>query len=191
MDIKFEKEEVLFLIEKFARKSVKLHLNTIEISIVDDKYIKLAHQLNVVELNDLACELSKDVAIQESKQSCTKIVIAYHNVATWVSFGNIKIENHITIQSSNKSFNEVHYHENDLIIDTRIAEYEAQEEYERGCDNSVYGNDYDDYDYDYDEDDYDENSLYDTEEDLIDNPAKDNESVDVDELNDDLDEALK
>lgn len=189
MDIKFEKEEVLFLIEKFARKSVKLHLNTIEISIVDDKYIKLAHQLNVVELNDLAYELSKDVAIQESRQSCTKIVIAYHNVDTWVSFGNIKIENHITIQSSNKSFNEVHYHKNDLIIDTRVAEYEAQEEYERGCDTSVYGDDYDDYDYDYD--DYDEDSLYDDEKDLIDNPTKDDEPVDIDELNDDLDEALK
>ena len=42
-----------------------------------------------------------------------------------------------------------------------------------------------------DYEDYQEPQSYDTEEDLVDNPAKDDEPVDIDELNNDLDEALK
>ena len=42
-----------------------------------------------------------------------------------------------------------------------------------------------------DYEDYQKPQSYDTEEDLVDNPAKDDEPVDIDELNNDLDEALK
>ena len=36
-----------------------------------------------------------------------------------------------------------------------------------------------------------EPQLYDTEEDLVDKPAKHNEPIDIDQLNNDLDEVLK
>ena len=42
-----------------------------------------------------------------------------------------------------------------------------------------------------DYEDYQEPQSYDTEEDLVDNLAEDNEPIDVDELNNDLDEVLK
>lgn len=163
MEITLEPKELLLLIERFSDKSIVLSTKTIHLYINEQRYICLANNLTVRQFNELCYELAKDLAIQEGYKE---------NIDAIVTFDNIRITKRIILNDKSSSDRKFTYFMDDNIEDVRQEEQEEEiNEYYDGL--------------------LEQENTYDNERNLIDNTAKHNEPVDIDQLNDDLDKALK
>ena len=207
-EIKLSERELLVLIKRFSQIELILNLEKISLKVLDERFIELAKKLSIKEIEYIAENLAETILIQEH-YPCDK------DIHCCISFENMDINLNMKIKKGQTTRDYVDYdEEEDSIIDARDDEIEAiydnmveeqerreledletYEEQVRESDEINYkiqaemeqhmfenGKDYEDYQ---------EPQSYDTEEDLVDNLAEDNEPVDVDELNNDLDEALK
>ena len=207
-EIKLSERELLVLIKRFSQIELILNLEKISLKVLDERFIELAKKLSIKEIEYIAKDLAETILIQEH-YPCNK------DIHCCISFENMDINLNMKIKKGQTTRDYVDYdEEEDSIIDARDDEIEAvydnmleeqerreledletYEEQVRESDEINYkiqaemeqhmfenGKDYEDYQ---------EPQSYDTEEDLVDNLAEDNEPVDVDELNNDLDEALK
>lgn len=163
MEITLEPKELILLIERFSDKSIVLSTKTIYLYINEQRYVCFANNLTVKQLNELCYELAKDLAIQEGYKEDIDAVI---------TFDNIRITKRIILNDKSSSDRKFTYFMDDNIEDVRQEEQEEEI------------NEY------YDEL-LEQESTYDNKRNLIDNTTKNNEPVDIDELNNDLDEALK
>lgn len=163
MEITLEPKELLLLIERFSDKSIVLSTKTIHLYINEQRYICLANNLTVRQFNELCYELAKDLAIQEGYKE---------NIDAIVTFDNIRITKRIILNDKSSSDRKFTYFMDDNIEDVRQEEQKEEiNEYYDGL--------------------LEQENTYDNERNLIDNTAKHNEPVDIDQLNDDLDKALK
>ena len=207
-EIKLSERELLVLIKRFSQIELILNLEKISLKVLDERFIELAKKLSIKEIEYIAKDLAETILIQEH-YPCNK------DIHCCISFENMDINLNMKIKKGQTTRDYLDYdEEEDSIIDARDDEIEAiydnmveeqerreledletYEEQVRESDEINYkiqaemeqhmfenGKDYEDYQ---------EPQSYDTEEDLVDNLAEDNEPVDVDELNNDLDEALK
>ena len=207
-EIKLSERELLVLIKRFSQIELILNLEKISLKVLDERFIELVKKLSIKEIEYIAKDLAETILIQEH-YPCDK------DIHCCISFENMDINLNMKIKKGQTTRDYVDYdEEEDSIIDARDDEIEAvydnmleeqerreledletYEEQVRESDEINYkiqaemeqhmfenGKDYEDYQ---------EPQSYDTEEDLVDNLAEDNEPVDVDELNNDLDEALK
>ena len=207
-EIKLSERELLVLIKRFSQIELILNLEKISLKVLDERFIELAKKLSIKEIEYIAENLAETILIQEHYPYDKDIHCC-------ISFENMDINLNMKIKKGQTTRDYVDYdEEEDSIIDARDDEIEAiydnmleeqerrdledletYEEQVRESDEINYkiqaemeqhmfenGKDYEDYQ---------EPQSYDTEEDLVDNLAEDNEPVDVDELNNDLDEALK
>lgn len=163
MEITLEPKELLLLIERFSDKSIVLSTKTIHLYINEQRYICLANNLTVRQFNELCYELAKDLAIQEGYKE---------NIDAIVTFDNIRITKRIILNDKSSSDRKFTYFMDDNIEDVRQEKQKEEiNEYYDGL--------------------LEQENTYDNERNLIDNTAKHNEPVDIDQLNDDLDKALK
>ena len=207
-EIKLSERELLVLIKRFSQIELILNLEKISLKVLDERFIELTKKLSIKEIEYIAKDLAETILIQVH-YPCDK------DIHCCISFENMDINLNMKIKKGQTTRDYVDYdEEEDSIIDARDDEIEAiydnmleeqerrdledletYEEQVRESDEINYkiqaemeqhmfenGKDYEDYQ---------EPKSYDTEEDLVDNLAEDNEPVDVDELNNDLDEALK
>lgn len=207
-EIKLSERELLVLIKQFSQIELILNLEKISLRILDERFIELAKKLAIKEIEYIAKDLAETILIQEN-YPCDK------DIHCCISFENMDINLNMKIKKGQTTKDYVHYdEEEDTIIDARDDEIEAiyddmfeeqerrelkdLEQYEEQVRESDEINhkiqaEMEQYMFENGKDyeDYQEPQSYDTEEDLVDNPAKDDEPVDIDELNNDLDEALK
>ena len=207
-EIKLSERELLVLIKRFSQIELILNLEKISLKVLDERFIELAKKLSIKEIEYIAKDLAETILIQEH-YPCDK------DIHCCISFENMDINLNMKIKKGQTTRDYVDYdEEEDSIIDARDDEIEAiydnmLEEQERRDleDLETYKEqvrESDEINYKIqaemeqhmfengeDYEDYQEPQSYDTEEDLVDNLAEDNEPVDVDELNNDLDEALK
>lgn len=207
-EIKLSERELLVLIKQFSQIELILNLEKINLRILDERFIELAKKLAIKEIEYIAKDLAETILIQEN-YPCDK------DIHCCISFENMDINLNMKIKKGQTTRDYVHYdEEEDFIIDARDDEIEAiyddmfeeqerreledLEQYKEQVRKSdeinhkiqaemkqhmfKNGEDYKDYQ---------KPQSYDTEEDLVDNPAKDDEPVDIDELNNNLDKALK
>ena len=174
-EIKLSERELLVLIKQFSQIELILNLEKISLRILDERFIELAKKLAIKEIEYIAKDLAETILIQE-KYPCDK------DIHCCISFENMDINLNMKIKKGQTTKDYVHYdEEEDYIIDARDDEIEA-----------IYDDMFEEQENrELEEQKEQEPQLYDTEEDLVDKPAKHNEPIDIDELNNDLDEALK
>lgn len=161
-EIKLSERELLVLIKQFSQIELILNLKKISLRILDERFIELAKKLSIKEIEYIAKNLAETILIQEN-YPCDK------DIHCCISFENMDINLNMKIKKGQTTRDYVHYdEEEDYIIDAR--DDEINEYYDELLEQEY---------------------TYDNERNLIDNTTKDNEPVDVDELNNDLDEALK
>lgn len=161
-EIKLSERELLVLIKQFSQIELILNLEKISLRILDERFIELAKKLTIKEIEYIAKDLAETILIQEN-YPCDK------DIHCCISFENMDINLNIKIKKGQTTRDYVHYdEEEDFIIDAR--DDEINEYYDKLLEQE---------------------NTYDNEQNLVDKPAKHNEPVDVDELNNDLDKALK
>lgn len=203
-EIKLSERELLVLIKQFSQIELILNLEKISLKILDERFIELVKKLTIKEIEYIAKDLAETILIQEN-YPCDK------DIHCCISFENMDINLNMKIKKGQTTRDYVHYdEEEDSIIDARDDEIEAiyddmfEEQKRRELEDLEQVRESDEINHKIqaemeqhmfengeDYEDYQEPQSYDTEEDLVDNPAKDDEPVDIDELNNDLDEALK
>lgn len=206
-EIKLSERELLVLIKQFSQIELILNLEKISLRILDERFIELAKKLAIKEIEYIAKDLAETILIQEN-YPCDK------DIHCCISFENMDINLNMKIKKGQTTRDYVHYDEEDYIIDARDDEIEAiyddmfekqerreledLEQYKEQVRESDEINrkiqaEMEQHMFENGEDyeNYQEPQSYNTEEDLVDNPAKDDEPIDIDELNNDLDEALK
>lgn len=173
-EIKLSERELLVLIKQFSQIELILNLEKISLKILDERFIELAKKLTIKEIEYIAEGLAETILIQENYPYDKDIHCC-------ISFENMDINLNMKIKKGQTTRDYVHYNEEeDSIIDARDDEIEA-----------IYDDMFEER-HDLEDLEHPKNlKRYDTEEDLVDNPAKNDEPVDIDELNNDLDEALK
>ena len=215
MEIKLNKEEVLCLIRKMGGVAIRLRNTSIHAVVTNQKYVNLLTELNIDDLKYVAGNYIRSVANLFDYEGVIEYDFAFDSIiiaAKATILKNSYIENAIIDETDtliddrwiedDNDYPHSEYDEIDREIDEEeererkeMEDLETYEEQVRESDEINYkiqaemeqhmfenGEDYEDYQ---------EPQSYDTKEDLVDNPAKDDEPVDIDELNNDLDEALK
>ena len=164
-EIKLSERELLVLIKQFSQIELILNLEKISLRILDERFIELAKKLAIKEIEYIAEDLAETILIQEN-YPCDK------DIHCCISFENMDINLNMKIKKGQTTKDYVHYdEEEDYIIDARDDEIEA-----------IYDDMFEEQE---------RSQSYDTEEDLVDKPAKHNEPIDIDQLNNDLDKVLK
>lgn len=203
-EIKLSERELLVLIKQFSQIELILNLEKISLRILDERFIELAKKLAIKEIEYIAKDLAETILIQEN-YPCDK------DIHCCISFENMDINLNMKIKKGQTTRDYVHYdEEEDSIIDARDDEIKAiyddmfEEQERRELEDLEQVRESDEINHKIqaemeqhmfkngeDYEDYQEPQSYDTKEDLVDNPAKDDEPVDIDKLNNDLNEALK
>ena len=212
---KLNKEEVLCLIRKMGGVAIKLRNTSIHAVVTNQKYVNLLTELSIDDLKYVANNYIRSVANLFDYEGVIEYDFAFDSIiiaAKATILKNSYIESAILDETDtliddrwiedDNDYPHSEYDEIDREIDEeeehKRKEMEDLEQYEEQVRESDEINhkiqaEMEQHMFENGEDyeDYQEPQSYDTEEDLVDNPAKDDEPVDIDELNNDLDEALK
>lgn len=215
MEIKLNREEVLCLIRKMGNVAIRLRNTSIHAVVTNQKYVNLLTELSIDDLKYVASNYIRSVANLFDYEGVIEYDFAFDSIiiaAKATILKNSYIESVIIDETDtliddrwiedDNDYPHSEYDEIDREIDEeekhKRKEMEDLEQYEEQVRESDEINhkiqaEMEQHMFENGEDyeDYQEPQSYDTEEDLIDNPAKDDEPVDIDELNNDLDEALK
>ena len=212
---KLNREEILCLIRKMGGVAIRLRNTSIHAVVTNQKYVNLLTELNIDDLKYVAGNYIRSVANLFDYEGVIEYDFAFDSIiiaAKATILKNSYIESVIIDETDtliddrwiedDNDYPHSEYDEIDREIDEeeehKRKEMEDLEQYEEQVRESDEINhkiqaEMEQHMFENGEDyeDYQEPQSYDTEEDLVDNPAKDDEPVDIDELNNDLDEALK
>lgn len=212
---KLNKEEILCLIRKMGGVAIRLRNTSIHAVVTNQKYVNLLTELSIDDLKYVAGNYIRSVANLFDYEGVIEYDFAFDSIiiaAKATILKNSYIESVIIDETDtliddrwiedDNDYPHSEYDEIDREIDEEeerkrkeIEDLEQYEEQVRESDeiNHKIQAEMEQHIFENGEDyeDYQEPQSYDTEEDLVDNPAKDDEPVDIDELNNDLDEALK
>lgn len=215
MEIKLNKEEILCLIRKMGGVAIRLRNTSIHAVVTNQKYVNLLTELSIDDLKYVAGNYIRSVANLFDYEGVIEYDFAFDSIiiaAKATILKNSYIESVIIDETDtliddrwiedDNDYPHSEYDEIDREIDEEeerekkeMEDLETYEEQVRESDeiNHKIQAEMEQHMFENGEDyeDYQEPQSYDTEEDLVDNPAKDDEPVDIDELNNDLDEALK
>ena len=212
---KLNREEILCLIRKMGGVAIRLRNTSIHVVVTYQKYVNFLTELSIDDLKYIAGNYIRSIANLFDYEGVIEYDFAFDSIiiaAKATILKNSYIESAIIDETDtliddrwiedDNDYPHSEYDEIDREIDEEeerkrkeIEDLEQYEEQVRESDeiNHKIQAEMEQHMFENGEDyeDYQEPQSYDTEEDLVDNPAKDDEPIDIDELNNDLDEALK